>query len=214
MSPGKPDAGAAGIGQRDCLSFVSTRRDVTEVQRTLTGCQLDLRAGARGRAARIAQASHQNYCKSKVYPLRTNRFLRKAAESRFSQAADKLRLHVLPPGRPAKHKQGEVTNWSKGQSWDRVFTCPYGQSRAHLLGGQSGRTAGAQSRRLQATERRLLSGSAMCLIARPFMSVFSLNPPMRPHGADHQRGRTHASGSRLDSVADERFGRVTGRIEA
>src|SRR3989441_10321069 len=102
MSPGKPDAGAAGIGQRDCLSFVSTRRDVTEVQRTLTGCQLDLRAGARGRAARIAQASHQNYCKSKVYPLRTNRFLRKAAESRFSQAADKLRLHVLPPGRPAK----------------------------------------------------------------------------------------------------------------
>ena len=133
MSPGKPDAGAAGIGQRDCLSFVSTRRDVTEVQRTLTGCQLDLRAGARGRAARIAQASHQNQYKSKVYPPRTNRFLGKAAESRQA-ASDKIRLHMLPPAKLDKHTQGGVTNWSKVQSWGRMFTCPYGQVSDSPLG--------------------------------------------------------------------------------
>src|SRR2546422_7870100 len=43
-------------------------------------------------------------------------------------------LFRSPPGKPAKHTQGGANNWSERQSWDRGFSCPYGQISDSPLG--------------------------------------------------------------------------------
>src|SRR5713101_6115222 len=107
MSPGKPDAGAAGIGQGDCLSFVSTRRDVTEIQRTLTGRQLDLRAGARGRAARIAQPPTKTIVRARFIHCERTDSWERPPRADLARRPTNFNSMYYPPGDQLNTHRGE-----------------------------------------------------------------------------------------------------------